>query len=153
MVQPLPKVLKAIHDELTRPCHSFEKEYGFALFFRNAVDHSGINLHGKSNQELVMHLQSFLANLRNSQTAGQGWTPKPATRDIWPSDYLRDFAERMAMNGMAVSGVRLRNDPVYTLNQLAMAHATDDETLRDMAMSLFRQFEGKQSGISCPAGE
>jgi hypothetical protein len=99
-----------------------------------------------------MRLQSFLANLRNSQTAGQGWTPKPAPGDIWPSDYLRDFAERMAMNGMAVSCVRLRNDPAYTLNQLAAAHATGDETLRDMAMALFRQYESKQSGISCSVG-
>ena len=100
-----------------------------------------------------MQLQNFLANSRDRQSGGRGWTPAPEHGEIWPAEYLRDFAMRMAMNGMPVSGVRLRNDPVYTLKQLAMAHAAEDEILRDMAMSLVRQFERKQSGITCPAGE
>ncbi|MBC7608045.1 MAG: hypothetical protein H7228_00475 [Polaromonas sp.] len=99
-----------------------------------------------------MQLQNFLANSRDRQSIGQCGTSDAEAREIWPSEYLRDFAMRMLMNGMAVSSVRLRNDPAYTLQQLAAAHAADDEILRDMAMALFRQFESKQSGISFPVG-
>jgi len=67
--------------------------------------------------------------------------------DIWASEHLEDFAGQMALNGMSVSCVRLRNDSAYTLRQLAAAHASNDETLRQMAMTLFRQFERNRSGI------
>lgn len=100
-----------------------------------------------------MLLQNFLTNSRDEQSRGRHWAPAPERGEIWPAEYLRDFAIRMAMNGMTVSGVRLRNDPIYTLQLLATAHAADDDVLRAMAMSLFQQFESKQSDISCPADE
>ena len=94
-----------------------------------------------------MQFQNFSFNSGGKLSPAQSWAPEPECAAIWPSEYLRDFAERMAINGMSVSGVRLRNDPIYTLKQLATAHAADDETLRDMAMALFRYLESRQSGI------
>ena len=94
-----------------------------------------------------MQLQNFLIGPGGLQPGAQLPTPPSGGRDIWANEHLQDFAERMAMYGMSVSCVRLRNDSAYTLRQLATAHATDDETLREMAMTLFRQFERHCSGI------
>jgi len=92
-----------------------------------------------------------LQNRPRGLKALQPGVPVPARssdcHDIWANEHLQDFVERMAMNGMGVSCVRLRNDSAYTLHQLATAHATSDETLRLMAMTLFRQFERNRSGI------
>ena len=59
-------------------------------------------------------------------------TPASGERDILANEHLQDFVERVAMYGWSVSCVRLRKYSVYSLWQLATAHATDDETLRDM---------------------
>ena len=63
------------------------------------------------------------------------------SHDVWSSEHLQDFAERMATHGMAISCVRLRNDTGYTLRQLARAQAMDDEVLCQMAATLLHQFE------------
>jgi hypothetical protein len=94
-----------------------------------------------------MQLQNLPSSLGALQPGIPASTPTSDSHDIWAKEHLQDFAERMAMHGMAVSCVRLRNDSAYTLRQLATAHATDDETLREMAMTLFRQFERNRSGI------
>jgi hypothetical protein len=47
----------------------------------------------------------------------------------------------MALDGQRVSLQRLCIDRVYALEQLARAHASDLEPLRELAVSLFAVFE------------
>jgi len=95
-----------------------------------------------------LQLHNFPHSLAALQSGVPASTHPSGAYDIWANEHLENFAGRMALNGMEVSCVRLRNDSAYTLRQLATAHAANDATLREMAMTLFRQFERNRSGIS-----
>lgn len=99
-----------------------------------------------------MQLQNPTPSLSALQAGVPASTQLSAAYDIWASEHLEDFAGRMALNGMAVSGVRLRNDAAYTLRQLATARETNDETLCQMAKTLFRQFERNRSTVPSQSG-
>lgn len=75
-----------------------------------------------------------------------GRQPDPA--HVWPADLLEAFCLRMSSQGMCVSQALMQNDRRYGLEQLAHAHNMADDTLRVMAVQLFRHFEARQSGIS-----
>lgn len=79
-------------------------------------------------------------------------TQRPHTfereRDIpWPAELLYGFSLRMAAHGMCVSRAMMMYDRRYALQQLKDAHNLADDTLRLMAVQLFRHFESRQSGI------
>ncbi|MEZ5644171.1 MAG: hypothetical protein R3E94_18525 [Burkholderiaceae bacterium] len=67
---------------------------------------------------------------------------------VWPPDLLQAFTLRMASHGMSVSRALMNEDRRYALLQLADAHNLADETLRLMAVELFRHFESHQSGVT-----
>ncbi|MDO8904625.1 hypothetical protein [Hydrogenophaga sp.] len=75
---------------------------------------------------------------------------QPAPAQAWPADLLKAFCLRMSSQGMCVSQVLMQNDRRYGLEQLSHAHNMADDTLRAMAVQLFRHFEAYQSGISDP---
>ena len=66
----------------------------------------------------------------------------------WPSELLERFCLRMSSQGMCVSRALMLCDRHYALLQLAHAHNMADDSLRLMAVQLFRHFEARQSGIS-----
>lgn len=83
----------------------------------------------------------------------QRWETSPQTwreRELampWPPELLEGFTLRMAAHGMCVSRALMMCDRGYALQQLKDAHDLADDTLRLMAVQLFRHFEGSQSGI------
>lgn len=82
--------------------------------------------------------------------AGFLW-PVPGCRlDSAPPDLLRAFVLRMASHGEWISSAMMCCDHRYALRQLACAHCTDDDTLRAMAMALFRDFENRPPGHALP---
>lgn len=66
----------------------------------------------------------------------------------WPVELLEQFCLRMSSQGMCVSRALMICDRRYALEQLAHAHNMADDTLRIMAVQLFRHFEARQSGIA-----
>ena len=74
----------------------------------------------------------------------------PDTSQLWPHDLLEAFCLRMSSQGMCVSRALMQHDRRYGLEQLTHAHNMADDTLRVMAVQLFRHFEARQSGISRP---
>lgn len=71
-------------------------------------------------------------------------------QQAWPADLLEAFCLRMSSQGMCVSQALMQNDRRYGLEQLSHAHNMADDTLRVMAVQLFRHFEARQSGIPDP---
>jgi hypothetical protein len=73
----------------------------------------------------------------------------PASHEpkVWPDELLEAFCLRMSSRGMCVSRALMQHDRRYGLEQLSHAHNMADDTLRMMAVQLFRQFEAHQSGI------
>jgi hypothetical protein len=69
----------------------------------------------------------------------------------WPASALSAFTMRMAGHGFSVSSTLMKYDRVYALDQLQLAHTLADDTLREMAMALFRQFERHQAGVELAA--
>ncbi len=74
----------------------------------------------------------------------------PDASQLWPRDLLEAFCLRMSSQGMCVSRALMQHDRRYGLEQLSHAHNMADDTLRVMAVQLFRHFESRQSGISGP---
>jgi hypothetical protein len=66
----------------------------------------------------------------------------------WPGELLESFCLRMSGQGMCVSRALMICDRRYALEQLSHAHNMADDTLRLMAVQLFRHFEARQSGIA-----
>lgn len=66
----------------------------------------------------------------------------------WPPMLLAAFCEHMATHGLPVDRRRMDEDRLYSLRQLAAAHTQADDTLRFLAVRLFRHFEGWQSGVA-----
>lgn len=56
-------------------------------------------------------------------------------------EQLRALSTWMALDGQRVNLSRLCVDRVYALEQLARAHASDLEPLRELAVKLFAAFE------------
>ncbi|MBU7574119.1 MAG: hypothetical protein KAF64_12240 [Hydrogenophaga sp.] len=79
---------------------------------------------------------------RASGWLGRGMAP------AWPAELLEPFCLRMSSQGMCVSRALMICDRRYALEQLAHAHNMADDTLRMMAVQLFRHFEARQSGIA-----
>ncbi len=83
----------------------------------------------------------------------QRWARAPQTwreRELampWPPELLEAFTLRMAQHGMCISRALMMCDRPYALQQLKDAHSLADDTLRLMAVQLFRHFESRQSGI------
>ena len=65
----------------------------------------------------------------------------------WPQDLLETFTLRMSSHGMCVTRALMMCDRRYALQQLVHAHSLADDTLRLMAVQLFRRYEARQSGI------
>ncbi|MDR7092375.1 hypothetical protein [Hydrogenophaga laconesensis] len=78
-----------------------------------------------------------------SATSWHGRDMSPA----WPEELLESFCLRMSTQGMCVSRALMICDRRYALEQLSHAHNMADDTLRLMAVQLFRHFEARQSGI------
>jgi hypothetical protein len=70
--------------------------------------------------------------------------------ELWPHDLLEAFCLRMSSRGMCVSRALMQHDRRYGLEQLSHAHNMADDTLRMMAVQLFRHFEARQSGVWGP---
>jgi hypothetical protein len=49
------------------------------------------------------------------------------------------LAAAMSRHGLAVQPQRLQSDPLYALEQIALAHATADRDLRHLAVTLFHR--------------
>lgn len=83
----------------------------------------------------------------------QRWERTPQTwreRELampWPPELLEAFTLRMASHGMCVSRALMMCDRRYALQQLKDAHNLADDSLRLLAVQLFRHFESRQSGI------
>ncbi len=83
----------------------------------------------------------------------QHWASAPQTwreRELampWPPELLEAFTLRMGRHGMCVSRALMMCDRRYALQQLKDAHNLADDTLRLMAVQLFRHFEARQSGV------
>ena len=75
------------------------------------------------------------------------WPERDAT-GAWPAELLERFCLRMSSQGMCVSRALMICDRRYALEQLSHAHNMADDTLRLMAVQLFRHFEARQSGIA-----
>jgi hypothetical protein len=69
-----------------------------------------------------------------------GMVPAPLVAPV-RLEQLRELSTWMALDGQRVSLQRLCIDRVYALEQLARAHASDLEPLRELAVSLFAVFE------------
>lgn len=54
---------------------------------------------------------------------------------------VQAFVRRMAVHGIWISSVMMQYDRRYALGQLATAHCSDDDALREMAMTLFLGLE------------
>ena len=74
--------------------------------------------------------------------------PERDTTGAWPAELLERFCLRMSSQGMCVSRALMICDRRYALEQLSHAHNMADDTLRLMAVQLFRHFEARQSGIA-----
>lgn len=66
----------------------------------------------------------------------------------WPDALLENFCLRMSSQGMCVSRALMICDRRYALEQISHAHNMADDTLRVMAVELFRHFISQRSGIA-----
>jgi len=58
-----------------------------------------------------------------------------------PSVLVQTFVRRMADHGVWISSVMMQCDRRYALGQLTTAHCSNDDGLREMAMTLFLELE------------
>ncbi len=93
-----------------------------------------------------------MSTVPTRQTSATTYLPvslrAPEAPQLWPHDLLEAFCLRMSSQGMCVSRALMQHDRRYGLEQLTHAHNMADDTLRVMAVQLFRHFEARQSGIS-----
>jgi hypothetical protein len=66
----------------------------------------------------------------------------------WPAALLENFCLRMSSQGMCVSRAMMTCDRRYALEQISHGHDMADDTLRAMAVELFRHFVSQRSGIA-----
>ena len=92
-----------------------------------------------------------MSTVPTQQTSATASSPAgrrtPDASQLWPHDLLEAFCLRMSSQGMCVSRALMQHDRRYGLEQLAHAHNMADDTLRAMAVQLFRHFERHPSGI------
>ena len=67
---------------------------------------------------------------------------------VWPDELLEHFCLRMSSQGMCVSRAMMSCDRRYALEQISHGHNMADDTLRAMAVELFRHFVTQRSGIA-----
>jgi len=84
----------------------------------------------------------------SKDTTSPALWPERDTSSAWPAELLERFCLRMSSQGMCVSRALMICDRRYALEQLSHAHNMADDTLRLMAVQLFRHFEARQSGIA-----
>lgn len=65
----------------------------------------------------------------------------------WPDELLDAFCLRMSSLGMCVSRSLMRHDHRYGLEQLSYAHNMADDTLRTMAVQLFRHVQASRPAV------
>lgn len=68
--------------------------------------------------------------------------------EAWPDALLENFCLRMSSQGMCVSRALMVCDRRYALEQISHAHNMADDTVRAMAVELFRHFISQRSGIA-----
>ena len=68
-----------------------------------------------------------------------------SAQTCWPASALEAFTMKMAGHGFSVSTTLMKYDKVYALEQLQFAHTMADDSLREMAIQLFRAFERRQA--------
>ena len=92
-----------------------------------------------------------MSTVPTQQTSATASSPAgrrtPDASQLWPHDLLEAFCLRMSSQGMCVSRALMMCDRRYALQQLVHAHSLADDTLRLMAVQLFRRYEARQSGI------
>ena len=54
---------------------------------------------------------------------------------------LEDFGRLMASHGIALDSSRLFFDPFYAYKRLALAHTTDDDVLKQLAVEMFEHYK------------
>ena len=74
--------------------------------------------------------------------------PAGGAAQLWPSALLERFCLRMATQGMCVSPALMQCDRRYALEQISHGHNMADDTLRALAVDLFRHFVVQRSGVS-----
>ena len=70
-----------------------------------------------------------------------------AVAEDWPDGLLDAFCLRMSSLGMCVSRSLMRYDHRYGLEQLSHAHNMTDDTLRTMAVQLFRHVQASRPAV------
>ena len=63
---------------------------------------------------------------------------------------VQAFVRRMADHGVWISSALMLCDRRYALGQLTTAHCSDDDGLRDMAMTLFLDLESEVTAGRAP---
>lgn len=79
--------------------------------------------------------------------ARQPAAPRGSDGFRWPAELMAVFGEQMEAAGLGLNLRRMQYDRLYALRMLAVAHTQADDTLRYLAVQLFRHFEGWQSGV------
>lgn len=54
---------------------------------------------------------------------------------------LNEFGRKMASHGIAVEPARFFFDPFYAYRRLALAHATDDDPLKQLTVEMFERYQ------------
>ncbi|MGE0349672.1 hypothetical protein [Hydrogenophaga sp.] len=92
-------------------------------------------------------MNPFSGQPSNERPSATDWRERRVA-PAWPVELLEPFCLRMSSQGMCVSRALMICDRRYALEQLSHAHNMADDTLRLMAVQLFRHFEASQSGIA-----
>ncbi|WP_439519130.1 hypothetical protein [Hydrogenophaga sp.] len=91
-------------------------------------------------------METSAKTLTTDQTAVNRWRGM-SHAEPWPDELLERFCLRMSSQGMCVSRALMLCDRRYALEQLSHGHNMADDTLRAMAVELFRHFLNQRSGI------
>ncbi len=102
-----------------------------------------------------MHQVSPRTSLDSTSTLDKRTAQRPVGQDgkrlvsqARSQELLDAFCLRMSSHGMCVSRVLMQHDSRYGLEQLSHAHNMADDTLRVMAVALFRHYEPGLPGVS-----
>ncbi len=91
------------------------------------------------------------ADTRAARTCAFRSAPPWCSCAVAQSALVHAFVRRMADHGIWISSAMMQCDRRYALGQLTTAHCSDDDGLREMAMTLFLDLEsGAASGRMTP---
>jgi hypothetical protein len=89
-----------------------------------------------------MAASSLLSNMPNIADDGDAtWPGMVAASLSVESAKLAAFSRLMAQHGFALDTSRLFFDPYYAYKRLSLAHTSDDETLKALAVELFEKYK------------